>query len=266
MGPFGAVGGGVGGARGGLGPLSPVAGRASQGRTGPAGAGPQGSARVGDQEGSRGGGGLPTGRRGARPGRHGDGAADTAGEGRNGGRRTGLSGPGAPGDTARCSPGADRHGAARRAVRRTRTGGTRCRRVVPARDHLALIRPVGLALTGQFAVLSGRHLEHPTAAEGCRSASQGLVLTLITVDHANPSAASGQCPPGRRKPPPYEGASAGRVRGPLTDPPDRGAAVLRGRVRALRERARTKLAERASLRAPDSADPGRLGCVCDIPF
>jgi hypothetical protein len=29
-------------------------------------------------------------------------------------------------------------------------------------------------------VLSGRHLEHPTADEGCRSASQGLVLTLMT--------------------------------------------------------------------------------------
>lgn len=53
----------------------------------------------------------------------------------------------------------------------------------------------GLALTGRRSVLSGRHLEHPTAVEGCRSASQGLTLTLITVDHANRSAGIGQWHP-----------------------------------------------------------------------
>jgi hypothetical protein len=55
----------------------------------------------------------------------------------------------------------------------------------------------GLALTGRSSALSGRHLEHPTAMEGCRSASQGLTLTLITFDHANALADFRQCPPRR---------------------------------------------------------------------
>jgi hypothetical protein len=32
-------------------------------------------------------------------------------------------------------------------------------------------------------VLSGRQLKHLTATEGCRSASQGFTLTLITTNH-----------------------------------------------------------------------------------
>ena len=43
----------------------------------------------------------------------------------------------------------------------------------------------------------GRHLEHPAATEGCWSASQGLVLTLITHPQANSGPASNTMAAGR---------------------------------------------------------------------
>lgn len=51
--------------------------------------------------------------------------------------------------------------------------------------HGRLLRPLlggpeGLALAKPGWAPPGRHLEHPAAQEGCRSASQGLTLTLIT--------------------------------------------------------------------------------------
>jgi hypothetical protein len=60
---------------------------------------------------------------------------------------------------------------------------------VPTRDemhHCRVLQSVHfravLALAVTTSAPPGRHLEHPAAREGCRSASQGLSLTLITCD------------------------------------------------------------------------------------
>ena len=67
----------------------------------------------------------------------------------------------------------------------TRSRSTWRREYVPATARrTALTSAFDLALTG-LGVPSGRHLEHPAASEGCWSASQGLLLTLVTCSHAN---------------------------------------------------------------------------------
>ena len=76
---------------------------------------------------------------------------------------------------------------------RTRRGGVVAGTAYLHGDHLALIGPTGASRLQDGAVLSGRHLEHPTADEGCRSASQGLMLTLITRTHVNGSSDFRQC-------------------------------------------------------------------------
>ncbi|KPI22142.1 hypothetical protein OK074_7204 [Actinobacteria bacterium OK074] len=48
-------------------------------------------------------------------------------------------------------------------------------------------------LQGSPMILPGFHLEHPTAGEGCRSASQGLTLTLDAVVIVRSGAVERQC-------------------------------------------------------------------------